>query len=209
MAWHMLKSIYNWLVNADPPCDADLIFVLAGRQNRKAYSIDLFRKGRAPRILFSVGRFEIRRFAALDLPQTIDLLEIAKSIPPPQRHFFVQFTNDGFEVQRIPVRALGTLTEIDALSRWLESHPEISSLLVVSSETHLRRLRICCRWLLSRSVRIRLLAVPEDDLRLNTLSWWRDSQQWKLVLTEYVKIACYCVVLPLWRLIEQPVSKLD
>jgi len=43
-------------------------------------------------------RFEIHRFPELGLPQTIDLLQMARSIPPPQRHFFVLYESQQFTV---------------------------------------------------------------------------------------------------------------
>jgi len=41
--------------------------------------------------LFSVGRFEIRRFSKLALPIQLDLLKLAQDVPPTQRHYFVLF----------------------------------------------------------------------------------------------------------------------
>src|ERR1700746_814336 len=111
----MSKTLLDWLARADLPSSADAIFVLAGHKSRKVFAIQLLERGAAPRILFSVGRFEIQRFPELGLPHTIDLLQMAQSVPPPLRHFFVLFENRQFAVQRIPVRALGTLGEIDAL----------------------------------------------------------------------------------------------
>jgi uncharacterized SAM-binding protein YcdF (DUF218 family) len=196
----MLRFFFDWLACADPPAHADAIFVLAGLKSRKLYAIQLLVKAIAPRVLFSVGRFEIRRFPELGLPQTIDLLQMAQIIPPSQRHFFVLFENRQFTVQRIPVRALGTLSEIDALADWLDAHPETSSLLVVSSGPHLRRLRICCRALLPANVRIRFLAAPEESAASNPRHWLSDAATRKIVLFEWIKIACYFVFLPFWKL---------
>jgi hypothetical protein len=47
-----------------PRQSTDLIFVLAGRDYRKHYALQLFKDGIAPSILFSVSRFEIRRFSS-------------------------------------------------------------------------------------------------------------------------------------------------
>jgi uncharacterized SAM-binding protein YcdF (DUF218 family) len=188
----MLKFLLDWLARADPVAPADAIFVLAGQKSRKLFAIRLLEQGIAPRVLFSVGRFEIRRFPELGLPQTIDLLQIAQSIPPPQRHFFVLFENQQFTVQRIPVKTLGTLSEIDALADWLLAHPEISSLLVVSSSSHLRRLRMCCRRLLRRNVRCSFVATPEES--------GNNGSNHKTILLECFKIACYLVLLPFWEL---------
>jgi hypothetical protein len=196
----MSKLLFDWLARADSPAHSDAIFVLAGHKSRKVFAIQLLEQGTAPRILFSVGRFEIRRFPELGLPQTIDLLRLAQAIPPPQRHFFVLFEKHQFTVQRIPVRALGTLGEIDALVDWLAEHPAISSLLVVSSGAHLRRLRICCRWLLPRNINASFLAVPKETITPNQGIWRNDAATWRSVLSECIKIACYLVFLPFWKL---------
>jgi uncharacterized SAM-binding protein YcdF (DUF218 family) len=195
----MLQFIYDWTARAELPACADAIFVLAGHKNRKTFAIQLLDQGMAARILFSVGRFEIRRFAELGLPQTVDLLQLAQSIPPPLRHFFVLFEKQQFTVQRIPVRTLGTLSEIDALADWLGSHPEITTLLAVSSGPHLRRVRMCCRILLPPIVRISFLASPESRGELNSQNWWKDAHTRKIILSEWLKIPCYLLFLPLWK----------
>jgi len=195
----MLQFLFNWLSRADPPARAEAIFALAGRKSRKVFAIDLLEQGMAPRLLFSVGRFEIRRFPELGLPQTIDLLQMAQSIPPPQRHFFVLFEKQQFTVQRIPVRMLGTLSEIDALVDWLGAHPQLSSLLVVSSGPHLRRLRLCRRVLLPRNLEIKFLAAPEENAPPSPQNLRNDVSTRKMILTELVKIICYAVFLPFWK----------
>ncbi len=196
----MLEFLFDWLARADLPAHADAIFVLAGHKSRKVLAFRLLEKGLAPRLLFSVSRFEIRRFPELGLPQTIDLLQLARSIPPQERHFFVLFENQQFAVHRIPVRVLGTLSEIDALADWLEAHPEISSLLIVSSGPHLRRLRICCRVLLPRNIKVNFLAAPEEGAAQIPQDWWKDGSTRKMALSELAKIPCYAVFLPIWKL---------
>lgn len=143
----------------------DLIFILAGRPVRKIYGLELFRAGVAPRVLFSVARFEVRKFRELNLPVEFDLLPIALPVPAEQRHFFVLFGGGGPEVERIAVRQFGTLREIEALSDYLLRHREIRSVLVVTSAVHLRRVRMCCRVILPREVNIRMVAVPRRGER--------------------------------------------
>jgi hypothetical protein len=196
----MLASIYDWLVSADPPSSADLIFVLAGQQDRKEYAVKLFERGLAPQVLISVGRYEIRRFAALLLPHKMDLLRAIENVPPLLRHFFVAFCGKQFEVRRIPVRAFGTLGEIEALGDWLDARPRITSVLIVSSGFHLRRVRYCCRALLARNLKFQLRAVHEENPRFISQDWWRKEQSRKMILIELVKIICYSVLLPFWKL---------
>src|SRR6266851_8245954 len=153
----MTAHLYN-----NPLQNADLIFVLAGRENRKQFGLELFNQGLAPRILFSVARFEIRRFSKMALPTQLDLLKLAQDVPPPQRHFFVLFQGRECHVEHVQPRRFGTLTEIASLARWLDANPEVQSLILISNETHLRRIRMCCQALLPRVVDAALLAVPNS-----------------------------------------------
>jgi uncharacterized SAM-binding protein YcdF (DUF218 family) len=155
-----LPRLRAWLSPVDAPRSADLIFVLAGRVHRKEYALELFRQGLAPRLLLSVGRFEIRRFSKMVLPVPLDLLKLAQEMPPPQRHYFVFFAGQKVRVEHVLPGRFGTLTEIDALARWLAENPDIRSVLVVSSDTHLRRIRMCCRSVLSASMKLAFLAAP-------------------------------------------------
>jgi hypothetical protein len=149
-----------WLSPVDKLRNADLIFVLAGRVSRKEYALELLRQGLAPRILFSVGRFEIRRFSKMALPVPLDLLKLAQELPPPQRHYFVFFSGQIVQVEHVPPRRFGTLTEIEKLSGWLGKIPDVHSVLVVSTDAHLRRIRMCCRALLDPKVEFTFLAAP-------------------------------------------------
>jgi hypothetical protein len=156
----LLPRLRAWLSLADTPRSADLIFVLAGSVNRKEYALELFRERLAPRILFSVSRFEIRRFSQMSLPVPLDLLKQAQEVPPPQRHYFVFFEGQTVRVEHVPPQRFGTLMEIKALARWLSESPDIRTVLAVSSDTHLRRIRMCCRSLLRTTTSVALLAAP-------------------------------------------------
>jgi len=171
--------------------DADLIFVLAGLEARKVYALQLWRQHSARAILLSVGRFEIRKFSSLDLPVPIDLLEAAKPVPPPQRHFFVSFGVDEWPVRQIRTGRFGTWSEIEALALWLGRRFRIRSLVVVSSAYHLYRVRICCRALLPERVHVEYRASPEEDREGTSGPWWRDFRHDQTRLTELVKIPTY------------------
>ncbi len=175
---------------------ADLIFVLAGRENRKQFGLELFNQGLAPRILFSVARFEIRRFSKMALPTQLDLLKLAQDVPPPQRHFFVLFQGRECHVEHVQPRRFGTLTEIASLARWLDANPELRSLILISNKTHLRRIRMFCRSLLPRGVEVALLAVP------NSFSDSANEQSSAIQSTgsdllEFLKVLLYRVLLTL------------
>jgi hypothetical protein len=141
-------------------------------------------------LLLSVGRFEIRRFASLELPASFDLLTLASSTEPRHRHYFVTIASGNAGAQRIGIGRFGTLSEIRAFSDWLRAHRLIRSATIVSSGFHLRRIRMCCRSLMAGGTKLNFVAVPEEGRYLRT-HWWRDPGSRKLLLSEVVKIAVY------------------
>jgi hypothetical protein len=176
-----------------PPQSADLIFVLAGRDYRKQYGLQLFKHGLAPRVLFSVSRFEIRRFSRLPLPVPLDLLKLASDVPAPQRHFFVLFERSNVQVTYVRPRRFGTLTEIEALLRWLPDHPEVHSIVLISSHSHLPRIRLCCRFLMCGDLEISLTSPPAQPFRAPF------ANRLTAIFLEGLKTLAYGVVLALRR----------
>jgi len=168
-----------------------LIFVLAGQENRKQYALELLRQGISSRVLFSVSRFEIRRFSSLPLPKSVDLLKLASPVPPPRRHFFVLFETDDVHVDYVCPGRFGTLTEIEALQRWLADRPAIRSVLLISSRLHLARVQICCRALFPQNLNVTLTPVPETAPPRFSF--------WSAALLETFKTCIYLAVLVLHR----------
>ena len=157
---YLLPSLRDWLSPADQPCHMDLIFVLAGGMNRKVYALELFRQQLAPKILFSVARFEIRRFSKMSLPIALNLLKLAQDVPPPERHYFVLFEEQRVSVSHVCPKRFGTFTEIASLAQWLRGNPQVRSLLIISNSTHLRRIRMCCQTLMGRNIEVKFVAAP-------------------------------------------------
>ena len=185
-------NLYKWLEAADDePGFADVIFVLAGRECRKDFALCLFEQSRSNILLISVGRFEIRRFMGRGLEIGGDLRQMAASVAPRARHYFVTLQSTGPEIQQIPVGRFGTWSEIEAFSRWLEKNRSVRTGLVVSSGFHLRRVRWCCRSLITRGVRLRFVAVPDEAPKLNAKQWWRTPLGRRLVLSELPKLLLY------------------
>jgi hypothetical protein len=159
------------------------------------------REGWAPTLLLSVGRFEIRRFASLELPASVDLLALASSTEPRRRHYFVTVASGTAEAERIGVGRFGTLSEIRAFSDWLRAHRLVRSATIVSSGFHLKRIRMCCRSLVDEGARLNFVAVPEEGRYLRA-HWWHDPKSRKLLLSELVKIAVYRLLG--WKLLRRP-----
>ena len=186
----LLNRLYDWLAASDPLQPSDVIFVLAGRECRKHFALELLREGRAPTLLLSVGRFEIRRFSNLELPTKFDLLAIASTTEPRRRHYFVEIDSGSAQARRITLSRFGTLSEILAFSDWLREHSPVRSATIVSSGFHLKRIRLCCRRLVSEGTKLSFVAVPDESRYLRG-HWWRDPNTRRLVLSELLKIAIY------------------
>jgi hypothetical protein len=175
--------------------DVDLIFVLAGREARKACALQLFHEERAPRILLSVGRFEIRKFRNLPLPIPVDLLKLALTVAPPLRHFFVCFEDGKATIERISIGRFGTLSEMRALVTWLGRCPKVRRILMVSSRVHLPRLRLCCWALLPSQLCAEFFAAPDSAMDMQPVPGLRRLSHWGLVLGEAVKVPVYAALL--------------
>jgi hypothetical protein len=194
------NSLLHWLASglaqSEKPRSADAIFVLAGGQDRKNFGLELFRHGLAPRLLLSVGRFEIRRLAELLRNRSVDLLSIANSIRPPERHFFVDFQGTETEIRWIRPGHLGTLCEMKAFRKWLEENGAITSVLIVSSGIHLKRLRACALALISRKINLRFCAAPVGFKVGGYCSAGEaETPSWRPILLECFKLAAYNTVL--------------
>ncbi len=165
MQWGLMglaERISGFLNIGEAPRPADCIFVLAGRQERKVYGVDLWRKGLAPELILSVGRFEWRRFYGLDLPGDGGLLKLVEATPPVRRHFFVKFGPKGEEAVLTPVRRLGTMTEARELAKYLDGQG-LRSMMVVSTSIHLRRVSLAFRRAFKGSgLELSFVAVPES-----------------------------------------------
>jgi len=191
----LLFSIYDWLACAEGRSSADLIFALAGRQSRKISALELFRKGGGRELLVSVGRFEIRRFGLLTWPTPLDLAQAARSMPASQRHAFVSVSDGSSQIQFIRRRRLGTWSEVAALSEWLDSRPGIRSAIIITSGAHLRRVRMCCHFLLPKSQELSFAAARGEERELRRDAWWLDRSARRAVLAEFPKLALYWTLL--------------
>jgi hypothetical protein len=191
MCASILDRIHAWLGRANGIGDrADLIFVLAGRQSRKRYGLQLLREQKAPSLLLSVARFDVRRTAQLDIPAQIDLRKMAAAMPASQRHFFLLVANGGCSAERIRTGRLGTLSEIKALAEWLLDRPSLRSILIVTSGSHVRRVRLCCGKLLSNGLQFHIITVPAE-MAEEEHGWSRAAN----LFAELGKLVAYWLVL--------------
>jgi len=188
----ILKALADFLSIDDAPASCDLIFVLAGRPERKPYGWKLLQSGLAPRLILSVGRYEVREAAGQPL-QIPELLSLREKAPPGQRHFWVDFEGGGRSVSLAGLKETNTFWEIFGLGQYLAANVP-GRIAIVSTSVHLRRVRLCCRKIgaLGKSQML-FLPVPEDKSCIQRDGWWKHADQCSYLLSEYVKLAAYCL----------------
>ncbi len=158
-----------------PPEKADLIFVFAGREERKRYGLELYEKGYAPRIILSVGRFEWRRFTELGLASDGGLVTLVATIEAPKRHFFVEIAGTETTCRAVAPERYGTLTEARAFATRVEDDENnaAKTILLVSSPEHSRRCLMATKSFMARRHRlIPIGCAPSRDSCVRELVKW-------------------------------------
>jgi hypothetical protein len=184
------NALCDYLALDDSPSQSDLIFVLAGRPERKAFGLQLFRQGIAPRIILSVGRFEVRKMDAFGF-QDLNMREMVRHMAPEDRHFFIEISDGSRTVTPARIKRVGTFGELAALADYIRER-QIKNLILISTSVHLRRVRLCCRKMSGlRRLNISYVPVPEELSSFQRDRWWKKLDQWSYIGSEYIKLLAY------------------
>lgn len=190
----LLLKLYDGLALQEAVQPVDLIFVLAGRMERKRYGLDLYRQGVAPRLVLSIGRFEVSKMSALGLDAFDRLKALRDQTPPGDRHFFLEMRGAGACIENTALPAWNTYGEVVGLRRLLERQ-SAGKVMVVSTDVHLRRVAMTIeRVFRDVPVRFRYCAVPFPISELQRENWWARREQRRFVLSEALKLAAYRAV---------------
>lgn len=172
----------------------DAIVVLAGRPERKAYGLELWKAGRAPTVVLSVARFEWRTFPSLGLPDDGGLAALVAQTPPRLRHFLVTLDSRGAHAEWMPRGRLGTWSEALGAARLARARGW-KSLLVVTTEAHVSRTRLAFgRALDGSGVALSLAPVPDERSSVRRSGWWKDRWARRVVIGEWIKLPAYWLV---------------
>lgn len=173
----------------------DLIFVLAGRLERKAYGLELYRAGIAPRLLLSVGRFEVSKMPRLDFEGAADLIAERDKTAPGERHFFCEMNAAGTHIESVHLRRWNTYGEMLGLREYLKRQMP-RSVMIVSTDIHLRRVALAFdRVFRDWDVEARYCPVPAGVSSVRKDGWWERAGDRRFVITEIGKLTAYWVIL--------------
>jgi DUF218 domain len=183
--------LYKYLNAGEAVRPADCIFVLAGRQERKVYGIDLWKRGFAPELILSVTRFEWRKFYDLGLSMDGGLKQMVAATAPAQRHFFIRVRAESADCHHVQPGWFGTWREARALACLLGGGP-VRSILIVSDGLHLKRVAFAMQRAF-RKQGVRLSMVPVSNLS-GAKSSPRALESRSAVLKEFCKYIAYRVI---------------
>ena len=190
-----MKSVYRRirqsLTRNDAVQPVDLILVMAGRMERKRYGLELYRSGLAPRLVLSVGRFEVSKMAQLDVEWADQLKSMRDATPPDERHFFVTLDGSGVHLVKTKLERISTYGEALAFRRLLDGQA-VRKVMVISTDVHLRRVALTFAAIF-RDTAIEFLYCPLP-------ARFAHAADGRYVISEIIKLTGYRVALsaPEW-----------
>jgi len=162
---------------------------------RKQYGFQLYEAGLAPRLLLSVGRFEVSRMGALQFAAARELIAERNRTAPNQRHFFCEVDNCRTRISNPSLLRWNTYGEALGLREHLARDPA-ERVIVVSTDIHLRRVALAFGKVFRGSaVAFQYCPVPECQSSLSKAGWWTRPGDRYYVISETVKLAAYRAIL--------------
>jgi hypothetical protein len=192
-----LLGIYEKLTCNDAVQPVDLIFVMAGQMERKQYGLELFRAGVAPRLVLSIGRFEVSKMWNLNVDGIDDLIKLREQTSPGERHFFMKVDGSGVCIEKAGLPIWNTYGEALALRQFLEKE-KARRVIVISTDVHLRRVALALgKVFRSKSVEFFYCPIPSRLMSSRKENWWTRPDDRRFVLREMIKLAGYGLILSL------------
>jgi hypothetical protein len=170
----------------------DVIFVLAGRPERKRYGWELFRRGVAPMLLLSVERSEARFLKArVGLPTDGGIGRYLPISPEQGNHLFLWCEQNRMRPEVVRLPELNTFGEIAALCTLIHRYG-FRRVLIISTGIHLRRIRYAVRQLLGPTqARITYTGLPRKIFGPRYNHWPAPGQALWAALSEWIKLVGY------------------
>ena len=193
----LLFRLYERLTLSDPAAPADLIYVMAGKMERKAYGLELYQAGLSPRLVLGVGRFEVSKMYRLALEDSVveELIALRDKTPGDQRHFFVKLEPSGVCIEKRLLRRWSTYGEILDLRDWLKA-TNVRRVMVISTDIHLRRVAVTFdKVFRGCPVEFCYCPVPASASSLEKGEWWSRPGDRKYVISETAKLVAYRFIL--------------
>ncbi len=184
LAFFSIKNMGLLLVSKDKPLPSDMIFVLLGPvPDRALLAAEFFNDGLTHKILMA-NEYQAGLDAALaerlHIDKTSDVfVKALQSLNVPAN-----------AIEVLPDVAASTRDEAIILRNYLEQHPDIKSVMIVTSSFHgLRAKKLFSLAIEGLEHEVRLVVPENKHSVFNAKKWWSDRYSATMVALEYLKLA--------------------
>ncbi|MGE5390448.1 MAG: YdcF family protein [Deltaproteobacteria bacterium] len=179
-----------YLVREDKLVSADVIVVLmGGGPERILEAVDLYKAGYGNRILMVENDqpgYKLLKSRKVSIPREADLNKsIGMQLGVPSNAFII-----------LPGDAQSTQEEATHIKKYLKAHPELGSIILVSSRYHTYRSAKIFERILNRDSgkKISIIARPSRYSAFNEKAWWKSQEDAEQVVYEYVKLVAFYTI---------------
>lgn len=171
------------MVREDKLGRADFIVVLMGSgPDRIMEAVDLYKTGYGKKIIMVVNH---RRGDELLESRNVSI----PSDPDLNKSVGVQLGVPTGSIIILPYGADSTCDEARCIKRYLQAHPELNSMIVVSSRYHTRRAGIIFeRTLNAGNNQFKVAICPTRYDTFDEKDWWKSREDVEQVMAEYIKL---------------------
>jgi uncharacterized SAM-binding protein YcdF (DUF218 family) len=175
-----------WLIKNDLPAHADAMVLLMGSfPERVIQAADLYHDGRANRLMIvheSMGAYKL-----LELRGAKILTNTEQA-----RNSAIDLGMPADSITILPGDARSTLNEAVIIRSYLAGKPDIDTIILVSSPSHMRRASMIFKSALRDSPKpVFIGCSPSAYSGFNPDGWWRRKEDAQAVLSEIVKIGSF------------------
>lgn len=180
---YFIHNAGSFLVRDDKLDPADFIVVLMGSgPDRMLEAVDLYKAGYSKKIIMVVNHRrgdELLKSRNVSIPSDPDL---NKSVG-------IQLGVPAGSVDILPYGADSTRDEARCIKRYLHAHPELKSIIIVSSRYHTKRAGIIFEQILDTgNNRLKIAVCPSRYDTFDEKDWWKSREDVEQILAEYIKL---------------------
>lgn len=188
LGFMLLPNLGSWLIAEDPLHDSDIIVVLMGSiPDRILEAVDVYNKGVAPKI-YLVNSHRV----GYDV-----LLERGVQVPGSAQLSKMAAVDLGVPAENIVIldgAARSTQDEAVIMREYMMEHEDIRSIVLVTSQFHSARSKAIFEKALDSVDRdIEIISSPSKYDTFNAHEWWKDREDAKRVVLEYLKLMNFYV----------------
>ena len=176
----------EWLVTKDETAQGDIIVVLMGSvPDRTLGAVEIYQEGYSDKILMinshMVG-YDVLLERGVEVPGDAQLAHmVANSLGVPEEDLLI-----------LPAETKSTQDEAIVLREYLRENEDIDSIILVTSKYHSSRSKkIFGKALKDLDRDITLISSPSEYDNFNAKQWWKEREDFKRVVMEYLKYTNY------------------